>query len=103
MNPTDATQLIAHLLGVKLTADKQKDMESLMSLILAKHEPIKQSSVAEAPNDLPKEEKTINLADINHFEIPKEVNLQMEGEDTIRKIKIFPDGVSESSSEPVSK
>ena len=97
MNPKDATRLISHLLGMSFTPAQQKDIELVMDMIITRQVPVQKSTVVKAePNDLPPEDNTISLQDVEHFEMPSEINVQMEGEDVTRKIKIFPDGMSEA-------
>lgn len=98
MNPKDATTLIFRILGVDVTQKaKFREVQSLMELIFARGvAEKKQSNVKDTPNDIKPEDNTINLQEVDHFEFPKEFNIQVEGdESTLRKVKIFPDGLSE--------
>lgn len=53
-------------------------------------------------NEFKDEPNTIPLTETGSFKFPSEFNLEVEGEEAIRKIKIFPDGVSEKAEEPES-
>lgn len=49
------------------------------------------------PNEIKQEENSYDLGNAPHFNIPKgEFNLEVEGEEGIRKIKILPDGTQEA-------
>jgi hypothetical protein len=48
------------------------------------------------PNEIKAEENNFDLANAPHFEFPKgDFNLEVEGEEATRKIKIMPDGTEE--------
>lgn len=48
------------------------------------------------PNEIKTEENAYDLGNAPHFDIPKgEFNLEVEGEEGVRKIKILPDGTEE--------
>jgi hypothetical protein len=48
------------------------------------------------PNEIKTEENNFDLASAPHFDFPKGVfNLEVEGEEGVRKIKILPDGTEE--------
>ena len=59
-------------------------------------EPVSKEDV----NEFKDEPNTIPLNETSSFKFPAEFNLETEGEEGIRKIKIFPDGVSEVAQEP---
>lgn len=98
MNAKDATKMLVHLCGFEsVPPSRLKDVETMMEIILStRQEGEKRGTVKEAPNEIKQEDNTINLQDVDHFEMPEEINVAMEGEDAVRKIKIFPDGVSET-------
>jgi len=57
--------------------------------------PVKEQ-IAPSPNEIKAEENSFDLANAPHFNFPKgEFNLEVEGEEGIRAIKIMPDGRSE--------
>lgn len=97
MTPKDASNLIVRIINAPLSKAQLRDIDTVMELIFAQghDEPVKKQKVVDQPNDIKPEENTINLQDVDFFELPKEMNVQIEGEQTVHKIKIFPDGVSE--------
>ena len=49
------------------------------------------------PNEIKQEENSFDLGNAPHFNIPKgEFNLEVEGEEGVRTIKILPDGTQEA-------
>jgi hypothetical protein len=99
MKPKDSAALVFKILGIVPTKAQYHDVNALMELIYARNTAEKRETrVIDQPNDIKPEENTINLQEVDHFEFPKEFNLQVEGEEHLKKIKIFPDGISESPS-----
>jgi hypothetical protein len=71
-------------------------LESALNSQPRKSEPVAKEDVNEFKDD----PNTIPLSETSSFKFPSEFNLETEGEEGIRKIKIFPDGVSEVAQEP---
>ena len=52
--------------------------------------------VAGEPNEIKTEENNFDLASAAHFNFPKgDFNLEVEGEEGVRKVKVLPDGTEE--------
>jgi len=102
MTSQQATDLVLRILGVAECPKETKvELKSFLELLIgAKPAPPVKSKVVDTPNELKPEENTINLADAFHFDFPKEFNLQVEGQEGTKKMKIFPDGLSETPAEP---
>lgn len=97
MIASKASDIILRILGVASCPKTVKSqLTAFVELLQGEkvHEKIKGE-----PNELKPEENTINLADAHHFKFPDEFNLEIEGQEGTRKIKIFPDGVSETPAE----
>jgi len=100
MNAKDASKLVIRLLGITtIPPAVQKDLDVLMELILSRPQEKMASKVKNEMNDVPPEENTIDLQTIDHFDLPSEMNIQVEGNEATQKIKIFPDGMSETKVE----
>lgn len=97
MTSQQASELVLRILSVSKCSRKSKaELMAFLELLMgAKPSAAAKSNVVEQPNEFKPEENTINLAEAFHFDFPKEFNLQVEGQDGLRKMKIFPDGVSE--------
>jgi hypothetical protein len=105
MTARQATDLVLRILAIaECPKDNRMQLQAFLELCMSGGAQPKQAprvvKVQEDANDLKPEENTISLADAFHFDFPKEFNLQVEGQEGTRKIKIFPDGVSESEPAP---
>jgi hypothetical protein len=97
MNAKDASKLVVRLLGIAtIPPSVQKDLDNLMELIMNRPQPKQASAVKDETNDIKPEENTIDLQTIDHFDMPEEMNVSVEGNEAVHKIKIFPDGMSET-------
>lgn len=98
MKAREAVKIITRIIGLEtLPPGSVRELEAFMELVLSQQPIRKESTVKDQPNDVQPEENTISLTDIEHFDLPKELNLQIEGNQTVQKIKIFPDGISEDA------
>ena len=97
MNATTAGDIILRILGItgcpKNTKTELNAFLEMYSAQTQKKEPSKQKDEA---NEIKPEENTIDMQTIDHFDMPDEMNVQVEGNEATHKIKIFPDGLSET-------
>lgn len=101
MKAKDAVRIINRIIGIEsLSPIHTQELEAFLTLLMEGNAPKTRPMPKEAPNEIKQEENTISLDSVEHFELPKEFNLQMEGDDHLQKIKIFPDGISEEPAEP---
>jgi hypothetical protein len=81
MNPNTATDILLRLRGIS-TCPKavREEVVAFIGIIAARPEPIKaEPKVKEQPNEIKEEENTIDLQTIDHFDMPEEMNIQIEG------------------------
>jgi hypothetical protein len=96
MIASKASDIILRLLGIATCPPKIKSELTAFIELLTIDGGSKNETPKSEPNEIKAEENTINLADAHHFKFPDEFNLEIEGQEGARKIKIFPDGVSET-------
>jgi hypothetical protein len=102
MNTSKLTAIIVSIIGAEFVSKAQREqIKALLDTIVSATVKVKGATnepktVVEEPNTLKDESNTISLQDATYFRLPHDINVEIEGEGEPRKIKIFPDGVSEN-------
>jgi hypothetical protein len=86
------TNLICKIVGDEKC---REDVKNLLDLVLGEPPSVKEQ-VAVDDNQIKEEENLVDLQDALNWKLPNEFNLQIQGEDGLRKIKILPDGMTEN-------
>ena len=100
MTAKQATDLVLRILGIaECPKDNRSQLQAFLEMCMTGAQPkaAEKRIPKDEVNDIKPEENTISLAEAFHFDFPKEFNLQVEGQEGTRKIKIFPDGLSEDA------
>jgi hypothetical protein len=98
MNSSTATDIVLHILGINgCPKHIRTQLSSFLELISSQPQKKDEKKIKEDANEIKPEENTIDLQTIDHFAMPEEMNVQIEGNEQSHKIKIFPDGVSETT------
>ena len=104
MDAKKIVSLIMRIVGrEKVNRRQREELTALIGMVIKAGDPETKTEkvkvVAEEVNTVAKEEpNTIDLGMAQAFDIPKDINVEFEGMDGIKKIKIFPDGISETES-----
>ena len=103
MDTKKVVDLISLVVGEKnVTAKKRERLETILELAMTV-EPVtvKQNEVMEDPKpnemNVKVDKNEIDLQNATHFRFPEDLNVAVEGQEGTQKMKIFPDGYSERS------
>jgi len=108
MDSKKIVNLITRVVGrEKVNRRQREELVALIGMVLDANRPAEipkvevKEKVIEDANTMNKEDpNTIDLGMVQNFDIPKDINVEFEGMEGIKKIKIFPDGISEEQSTP---
>lgn len=101
MNTKQLTAIVESIVGKeKVSLSQRQQIKALFDTIVevtttAVKEKVV-NKIVEEPNQIKDAPNEIPLQEASMFRFPSEVNVEIEGEGEPRKIKIFPDGISES-------
>lgn len=91
--------LITFIIGT-VTKDQKEKLQTVIELVLANTQPVvvEQKTEVSVPNEIKNDvkENEISLIDTPFFKLPEEFQVQFEGEEGTKRIKILPDGISET-------